>query len=108
MPYRNKCKTFVPDCYYHLYGRGVNRMDMFLEKEDYRLFCYLLKKYLSPDFKEVKIFKGQRVEVLANSVSGKVELYAFCFMPNHFHLLIKNIEKEGMSKLMTRVLSGYS
>jgi len=83
-------------------------MDIFSDKEDYRLFAYQFKKYLTPDFKETRLFKGQKIQLAVNSVADQVHLYAFCLMPNHFHLLVKNIEKEGVSKLMRRVLTGYS
>jgi len=108
MPYKNRIKVFAPNCYYHLYGRGVNKMDLFRDKEDYNLFAYQFKKYLTPDFKETRFFKGQEIQLAVNSVAGQVELYAFCFMPNHFHLLVKSVEKDGVSKLMRRVLTGYS
>jgi len=108
MPYKNTLKVLAPNCYYHLYGRGVNKMDIFSDKEDYRLFAYQFKKYLTPDFKETRLFKGQKIQLAVNSVADQVHLYAFCLMPNHFHLLVKNIEKEGVSKLMRRVLTGYS
>ncbi len=108
MPYKNTLKVFAPNCYYHLYGRGVNKMDLFCDKDDYRLFAYQFKKYLTPNFKETRLFRGREVQISVNSVSGQVYLYAFCFMPNHFHLLVKNIEKNGISNLMRRVLTGYS
>ena len=36
-----------------------------------------------------------------------VEILAFCFMPNHIHLLIKQIEDGGISKFMQKVGGGY-
>ncbi|MGH9987402.1 MAG: transposase [Nitrososphaeraceae archaeon] len=38
----------------------------------------------------------------------KVELLAFCLMPNHFHLLIYNYEDKGFPELMQRVMTAYS
>jgi putative transposase len=37
-----------------------------------------------------------------------VELVAFCLMPNHFHLLVKEVEEGGVASYMQRVLGGYT
>ena len=37
-----------------------------------------------------------------------VELVAFCIMPNHFHLIIKELEEGGIATYMQRVLTAYS
>jgi len=53
--------------FYHIYNRGVNKAPIFFEPRNYRHFLSLFDKYL-----------GQYVE-----------LYTYCLMPNHFHLLVK-------------------
>jgi len=37
-----------------------------------------------------------------------IELIAFCIMPNHFHLIIKELKEGGISNYMQRVLNAYS
>ena len=37
-----------------------------------------------------------------------VEILSFCFMPNHIHLLLKQIENNGITKFMTKVGTGYA
>ena len=37
-----------------------------------------------------------------------VELVAFCIMPNHFHLIVKELEEGGIATYMQRVLNAYS
>lgn len=37
-----------------------------------------------------------------------VELVAFCIMPNHFHLIVKELEEGGIATYMQRVLTAYS
>jgi len=53
--------------YYHIYNRGVNSCDIFKEDENYFFFLSKFSNYLL-DF---------------------VDVYAYCLMPNHFHILIK-------------------
>ena len=110
MPYKNRVKQLAEGAYYHAYNRGHNRQQIFLDEHDYHTFLYLLKKYLDPDFREIKFLPdGEAVQVAVNKpLYDKVELHTYCLMPNHFHLLLKQITKNGMSKLINVVSSQYS
>ena len=70
---------------YHVMIRGNRRQDIFLEDEDRLRFIGILKK------------KKQK---------GEYELYAFCLMNNHVHLLIKE-KKEQLSQIMKRINISY-
>ena len=37
-----------------------------------------------------------------------VEIVAYCLMPNHFHLLIRELEEGGISKFMQKLTTGYT
>lgn len=37
-----------------------------------------------------------------------VDIAAYCLMPNHFHLLIQEIEEGGISKFMQKLTTGYT
>jgi len=107
MPYKNRQKLIGADMYYHVYARGMNKMKIYRDEYDYTYFLYLFKKYLTKDFKEHKTLYGQQVEVYVDSVYGEVELSLYTLMPNHFHLLLFNLTRDGMEKLMRRVMSSY-
>ena len=113
MPARNSVKQYVEGGYYHVYNRGVERRTIFLDDQDYSCFLHLLNFYLSPDQETNEHplrdfgFEPVRVRPLKN-LHGEVELLCFCLMPTHFHLLIKQINSDGMTKLMRRVLTTYS
>ncbi len=53
--------------YYHIYNRGINRENIFVEERNYRYFLDLYTKYIYP----------------------VAETYAYCLMRNHFHLLVR-------------------
>lgn len=78
---RRKSATNV----YHVMLRGINRQVIFADEEDYRKFLNVLK-----ECKEVSDF----------------EIYAFCLMPNHVHLLIKTGE-EPLELIFKRIGSRY-
>lgn len=108
MPYRNKNKQFAPHFYYHIYARGINKQEIYTTPSDYTYFLYLFKKYLTKDFKETKMNAyGEEIEIPVDSMFGLVELRAFSLLPNHFHLLLFNIDRDGVTGLMRRVLTSY-
>jgi putative transposase len=37
-----------------------------------------------------------------------VELTCFCLMPNHFHLIVKEVEENGTARYMQKVLNSYT
>ena len=48
MPSRNVIKIYVDHTYYHIYNRGVEKRQIFLDKQDYTAFLGCLKLYLTP------------------------------------------------------------
>lgn len=108
MPYTNKIKNYKENNVYHLYARGINKMDIFKDVDDYRFFIYLLKKYLTENFKEKKLIQGEEMYIPVNSVYGLVELQAYALMPNHFHILLKNVDGKGITMLMQRIMPQYT
>ncbi len=90
MPSKNTVKIYAAEHYYHVYNRGVSKQVVFHDKDDYKYFLYLLKRHL--DVKPASSKYG----TLYRHLNGKVEIIAYCLIPNHFHLLIYNKEAMGM------------
>ena len=113
MPSKHTVKQYVEDGFYHIYNRGVEKRELFLDDQDYRVFLHLLKVYLSPveinkhPLTDLTGFKPVRFRPLSN-LNKEVDLLCFCLMPNHFHLLIKQSSLDGMSKLLRRVSTTYA
>jgi len=53
--------------YYHIYNRGNNRENIFVEERNYRYFLKLYVKYIEP----------------------VADTYAYCLLRNHFHFLVR-------------------
>lgn len=102
MPTKNVVKNYGENQYYHIYNRGVDKMDIFREESDYTFFLYLLKRYLSPG--ETKDTKGRLLPNYAESV----DLIAYCLMPNHFHALVFLKQRDGLERLMRSLMTSYS
>lgn len=67
---------FLPNQIYHVYNRGNNREDIFLEDRNYDYFLELYQKYLTP---------------IADTLS-------FCLLPNHFHFGIQMKSAEVLAR----------
>ena len=107
--------SFAPGEFYHLYNRGTEKRNIFSGRSDYERFLSLL--YLSNSTERVHISNQQTsqrgstsLELLARPRPGKplVAIGAYCLMPNHFHLLVHEIEKGGISRFMQKLTTGYT
>jgi putative transposase len=102
MPSRNVVKQDAPESFYHLYARGINRQKIFRDQADFVKFLQLFERYLS--LQETKSSAG----VSFPNYYNRLELLAFCLMPNHFHLLIYQRQPGVMSQFMRSLLTSYS
>lgn len=111
MPSKNTLKVYLENSYYHIYNRGIDSREIFVDKQDCIMFQHLLKLYLSPPeyLKSVKELTPRVLYKITNlNLFNEVDLLSFSIMPNHFHLQIKQITSVGMEKLTRRVMSSYS
>lgn len=105
MPSRNAIKEYLENGCYHVYNRGIEKRDIFCDERDYKFFLYLLKLYLSPEG-TVPLPEGQSLS--RRNFYGKIYLWCYVLMPNHFHLLIKQENKKDMAEFMKCLSTNYS
>lgn len=101
--------AFAPDEFYHVYNRGTEKRNIFSSRADYDRFLVLL--YLCNQTAVVHLqLQGRTLKGLSGKREGKplVEIVAYCLMPNHFHLLLREVEEGGISKFMQKVMTGYT
>ena len=73
--------------FYHVYNRGINRQQVFYSDQEYHEFIELMREYL-PD--------------------SRVDLHAFTLMPNHFQMILRQLEYLAMCKFMKHVCERYA
>src|SRR5690349_11130428 len=66
------------DTYYHIYNRGVNGEDIFVEERNYDLFLRLFEKHLLP----------------------VCDLFAYCLLKNHFHISVRVKSEDEIKKTL--------
>ncbi len=108
-------EPIAPGEYYHIYNRGVAKQTIFHDSKDYYRFLFLILYFQSPIvFKQLGRYVKQFVQSPALDIkeevvkSRSVSLMAFCIMPNHFHLILKETDEKGIANYMQRVLTAYS
>lgn len=109
MPSRNIIKKYVENGYYHIYNRGVEKREIFLDEQDCIVFLHYLKLYLSPidELKQLDLPGLRILRFLRLNLSQEIDLLAFALMPNHIHLQIKQKTVDGIVKLMKRLSTAY-
>ncbi|MBI2065860.1 MAG: transposase [Candidatus Zambryskibacteria bacterium] len=108
----------APGEHYHIYNRAINKQVIFHNTGDYFRFLFLILYFQSPiKFQQLNRIVKQFVQLVQYSVldikeevirKRNIELVAFCIMPNHFHLILKELEEGAIATYMQRVLNAYS
>lgn len=104
--------SFANEHIYHIYNRGVEKRDIFLNTKDYLRFIANLYEFndASPTFNFGRHHIQIPIEVRLQSArkNPPVKLLAFCLMPNHFHLMIQQNSDGGITKFMRKLGTGYT
>ena len=96
-------QSFAPGEFYHLYNRGTEKRLIFLDKNDYNYFLFLM--YICNTSKSIKLRDTGKNFDREETI---VDIGAYCLMPNHFHILIHEKIEGGISKYMLKLMTGYS
>jgi REP element-mobilizing transposase RayT len=81
-------KFYYADTYHHVYNRGALKSKIFFDKDDYNYFLHRLKKHAD---------------------KNKIEIVAYCLMPNHFHLFVKQtIDNYTIGKFIGDLQNGFT
>ena len=66
------------DTYYHIYNRGNNRENIFIQERNYEYFMRLYEKHVSPI----------------------ADTFAYCLLRNHFHIAVRTKSEEEILKTL--------
>jgi hypothetical protein len=116
MPAKNTIKTYIKDGNYHVYNRGVEKRHIFMDTRDYEVFLRYLKDALLPlpdpkSMLKTVSFKGSTFKGVPrqpNNFNEKMVLIAYCLMPNHFHLLVKQSDETSLKDFMKSISTRYA
>lgn len=97
-------------CYYHIYNRGVEKRDIFLSNGDYLRFLETIGFYQkTPTPMKLSDFRrGKSKLKKIESQKDLVRIFCYSLMPNHFHLLIQQLQDRGITSFLRKVLDSYT
>lgn len=108
---------FVNNEIYHIYNRGVEKRDIFLDEEDYFRFIHDLFEFNDEaPAQNSYYFYSKRERAQSSEARPRkigrvrkflVEVLAFCLMPNHYHLLLRQKSDDGIKKFLQKLGTGY-
>ena len=125
-----KVEPFTVGDFIHIYNRGNKKEPIFLSRSDYWRFLRALRffndergitefakclgdliKSKKATLKGLDPFSGRNTFEWQGEWGEQkplVEIASYCLMPNHFHLLLKEIYPGGISKFMKKMGTGYT
>ncbi|KKQ21575.1 MAG: hypothetical protein A3G45_00565 [Candidatus Staskawiczbacteria bacterium RIFCSPLOWO2_12_FULL_37_15] len=115
MPYRKD--KFANDEIYHIILRGIDNNLIFKDINDYYRGIFSIYEFNDSASATIQRkrearsrFKKENKDslIMPDERDKLVEILSFCFMPNHIHLLIKQIKDNGITKFMGKVGTGYA
>lgn len=104
---------------YHVLSRGIEKRKIFLDEQDYFRFIHDLFEFNNVESinnvfysfnKQYNDVRRHYIEINRNNRKPRkllVKIYAFCLMPNHYHLLLTPIAENGIALFMKKINGGY-
>jgi len=111
--------VFAENEYYHIYNRGVDKRNVFLDDKDFSRF--LLSMNLLNDIEDGAMIKWRDYKKCVKNANLDeflklnfrkreylVDIVSYCLMSNHYHFVLKqNIEK-GVEKFLQKLGTSYT
>lgn len=97
--------------FYHIYNRGVEKRIIFESPRDYERFLKTLSYYRNyPTPRKLSVHLLSDSPPVSSKIDQKelVRIICFCLMPNHFHLLLEQLEENGITEFMRRISDSYT
>ena len=108
--------------YYHIYNRGVDKRDVFMNQHDLARFILSVKLFNTvKPIGSIELKKREHADsdleaaqppelAEAGQLQNEplISVVCYCFNPNHFHFIIKQEVDGGISEFFKRLLGGYT
>lgn len=103
---------FVNGEYYHLFNRGVDKREIFLDRRDLDRFFQSMSEFntLIPigSIYAASFRKNSPLRNLVSKTGRLVDFICYCLCPNHYHFILRQSADRGIEKFMHRLGLGYT
>ena len=108
-----KRPKFINGEIYHIFNRGVEKRNIFQQVSDYFRFIFCLyelnNKSLIKMRNQIEKRKERKNTGATHAIKREplVEIFVFCLMPNHYHLILRQLVDGGISLFMKKLGDSY-
>ena len=106
---------------FHVLNRGVDKRTIFVGKKDYLRFIHNLHNLNDENQVANSLFRfknkyeaprhAKTIDIASRynkTMRPLVEIYAFCLMNNHYHLMLTPLVENGLSRFMKKINIAYA
>ena len=109
---------FANNEYYHIYNRGVDKRDVFCDKNDYLRFLVSMREFNNKSSDAQRDYIKRVTPKEKRSDLGYprsdlfslplIEIVCYCLNPNHYHIILKQLIENGITLFMRKLGTGYT
>ena len=100
---------------YHIFNKSISKYTIFNSDFEFNRFINIINYYLYKNppvkysrFLEYSTEYQQKTKNSFVEENKLVEIIAYCLMPTHFHLILKQLKKSGVSILLGNIENSYA
>lgn len=93
--------------FYHIYNRGVDKRDIFIDEYDIPRFFQSMKEFNTVN-PIGSIYENSFRNQLGGEASKLVNFICYCLNPNHYHFILEQVSDKGIEKFMHKLSTGYT
>ena len=106
---------FANNQIYHIFNRGVERRNVFTNKREYDRMLGVMRYYSFADvpmkyslfIESTDLDQSYVIDKLRKKGVREIKIIAYCLMPNHFHLILRQEIIGGISRFISNVSNSY-
>ena len=99
---------FTNNEYYHIYNRGVDKRDVFMDEKGFARFLKGMRRFNVLDTVLDTKCPNPNGHFVSGTSNPLVEIICYCLNLNHYHFILKQIADKGISKFMHKLEMGYA
>lgn len=96
--------------YYHIFNRGSEKRDIFIQTRDHKRFLqtFYYYQFMGPKPSFSKYSKSDLNSFKPAPEKKLVKVLCYCLMSNHFHFLVKQLKNNGVSIFLSQISNSYT
>ncbi len=106
MPSKYVVRNFTEGTY-HIYNRSVDKF-LFQDDNDYQTFLFYIYVYLKPIKQVLKVYPALPFRLQIKNMSSEVDALSYVLLPDHFHLLLRQSQKDSIPRFMKQLNNAYT